>query len=89
MAEGQTLASLRSIAGLSQGEVADRLGISVPSVSETEHRDYVRPDTAARYQEAVLSVVREKTIAQVLGNYVKDLLGEAAERDLLLLRETA
>ena len=50
---GETLAEARVRAGLTQTEVAQRLGISQSDVSKLERRDDLRLSTLARYARAL------------------------------------
>lgn len=63
MADGPVLRDVRQIAGLSQEDLAARLGITGPAVSQTELRDYVRPDTGRKYIQAIIEEVRARAVA--------------------------
>lgn len=52
-AEGETLAEARASAGLTQSEVAQRLGISQSDVSKLERRSDVRVSTLRAYARAI------------------------------------
>jgi hypothetical protein len=62
--------------------------ISGPAISQMERRDYVRPDTTSRYLQSVVTAVRERAIAGLLGAYVASTVSEAAERGVFV-REIA
>lgn len=51
--EGVTLAEARSLAGLTQNQVAQRLGLSQADVSKLERRDDVRLSTLQAYARAL------------------------------------
>lgn len=76
---GERLARLRRARGLTQGEVADRLGVTVATISYWEH-DRSRPKAA-----------RLQSLALLLGIAVAELLGPeirngAASLPLLIAR---
>jgi transcriptional regulator with XRE-family HTH domain len=85
MADGTTLAGLRSLAGLTQKDVADRMGVTVPAVHQIEHRDYVRDDTAARYQRGVVDAIREDAISGLLADSMQAIVNHAAQRGMFIL----
>jgi transcriptional regulator with XRE-family HTH domain len=74
MPDGPTLASLRTLAGFSQDAIADRLGISGPAVGQMEKRDYVRSDTARKFQKAILTAVQERAIGGLIADTMKALV---------------
>jgi transcriptional regulator with XRE-family HTH domain len=84
MPDGRSLAALRALARLSQSDVASRMSISVPAVSQIERRDYVRNDTASRYQLGVLDAVRDEAISGLLADSMAALVSRAAERGLFV-----
>lgn len=53
LATGPDLKYARNQLGITQQELADRMGVSVATVTRLEQRYIVKPATAHRYQDAL------------------------------------